>query len=202
MATSLTWKQSALRAATARERCDVALTASAPRISRMSLRSDSPGPVLAYFLTWTCYGTRLHGDGRGSVDQRHTGYGHPGVPVNPQRVRFMASHLRHEPFRLDAPRRHAVESAIRRTCLLKGWQLHALNVRTNHVHVVVPAPGRPEPAMTSLKAWASKRLIELGLSSREETRWTDHGSTRYLWTREAVERTCDYVTNGQGDHLE
>ena len=28
-------------------------------------------PLLAYFLTWTTYGTRLHGDQRGSIDAAH-----------------------------------------------------------------------------------------------------------------------------------
>jgi REP element-mobilizing transposase RayT len=96
----------------------------------------------------------------------------------------------------------AVESAIRRTCRLRDWQLHALNVRTNHVHVVLTAPGLPEPVMTSHKAWASRGMIDLGLCQRKQSRWTDHGSTRYLWSHEAIEWACDYVLNRQGDDLD
>ncbi len=55
--------------------------------------------------------------------------------------------------------------------------------------------------MTSLKAWASRRMIELGLCRRDQPRWTDHGSTRYLWSHDAIERACHYVTNQQGDDL-
>ncbi len=35
---------------------------------------------LAYFITFRCYGTWLHGDRRGSVDRFHNIYGTPRLP--------------------------------------------------------------------------------------------------------------------------
>ena len=37
-----------------------------------------------YLITFRCYGTWLHGDGRGSVDRFHNRYGSPLIPPNKQ----------------------------------------------------------------------------------------------------------------------
>jgi REP element-mobilizing transposase RayT len=97
--------------------------------------------------------------------------------------------------RLDSVERRAVGDAIRRACAFKGWALGALNVRSNHVHVVVTAVDRsPERVMLCLKAWSSRRLNELRGGTRGRW-WTRHGSTRYLNTRESVRRAVEYVVN-------
>jgi len=79
------------------------------------------------------------------------------------------------------------------TCSAKGWAVHALAVRTNHVHIVVTAPNeRPEKVMVCLKAWASRRL-----NTRLRTRrwWTRHGSTRYLKTEVSLAKAVAYVNS-------
>ena len=43
----------------------------------MEVRLSDP---LAYFISFACYGCRLHGDDRGSVDLRHNLYGTPVLP--------------------------------------------------------------------------------------------------------------------------
>jgi hypothetical protein len=40
---------------------------------------------LAYFITFTCYGTWLHGDERGSVDDEHNTPGTPVLDPDPER---------------------------------------------------------------------------------------------------------------------
>src|SRR2546421_11369035 len=42
---------------------------------------------LAYHITWGTYGTRLHGDGRGTVDREHNEYGTPVLGPDPERQR-------------------------------------------------------------------------------------------------------------------
>ncbi|MGE3781017.1 MAG: hypothetical protein AB7F89_27760 [Pirellulaceae bacterium] len=44
----------------------------------------------------------------------------------------------------------------------RGWAVHALNVRPNHVHVVVEGPEHPKAVMSTLKAWATCQLREGG----------------------------------------
>jgi REP element-mobilizing transposase RayT len=61
---------------------------------------------------------------------------------------------------LTANQRELVEETIRAHCRLRKWQLHAINVRSNHVHLVVTADVAPEKVMSQLKAWCSRRLSE------------------------------------------
>jgi len=75
------------------------------------------------------------------------------------------------------------------------------HVRSNHVHVVVDAPDRPEKVLNALKAYASRRLNKAGLDGGERRRWSRHGSTRYLWNRKQVEEAIAYVTEDQGEPM-
>lgn len=156
---------------------------------------------LAYLITFRCYGTWLHGDERGSVDSAHHGYGTPFLPVNANREQYRKEQLKHPSVKLDDEQRTVVEATIREVCQYRGWSLRAINVRTNHVHVVVSAGSKPEPVMQDFKAYATRRLAEAGLFPKGVKVWSRHGSTRYLWTAEQIDRACDYVINGQGDEL-
>jgi REP element-mobilizing transposase RayT len=56
------------------------------------------------------------------------------------------------PMLLDTPeKRTAVRLAIERTCAFKQWPLLALNVRTNHVHVVLESSDPIEAVLAGLK---------------------------------------------------
>lgn len=156
---------------------------------------------LAYFLTFTCYGTWLHGDERGSIDPWHRLAGTARIPPSPHRVRLDAGRVTGASMALDPARRSVVDGSVRQTCAALGSHLRALNVRTNHVHAVVVADKQPEQVMTALKAYSTRRMRELGLVAPGARVWTRHGSTRYLWKPEDVEAACNYVIHGQGDEL-
>ncbi|MGE0601735.1 MAG: transposase [Dehalococcoidia bacterium] len=159
--------------------------------------------ALGYFLTWTTSGTWLHGDERGSKDRNTNGLGDPNVPPNAGLNRYRRFQLGDQEFRMDSSaKRAAIREAIERTCRIRGWQIWGLNVRTNHIHVVLSATPPPEEVMASLKAWATKELVARKLVSRGERVWTRHGSTRYLWTEEDVEDACTYTVEGQGRALD
>jgi REP element-mobilizing transposase RayT len=111
------------------------------------------------------------------------------------------SELHHRPFVLEREQRLIVDQAIRDVCEYWGWTLHALNVRTNHVHFVLNASHSPEQVMTTLKAWSTRRLREAGLVDADAKLWSRHGSTRYLWTMADIETACRYVTEEQGSDL-
>jgi REP element-mobilizing transposase RayT len=155
---------------------------------------------LAYLITIRTYGTWLHGDERGSVDRRlYNKYGAPKIAPNKQFVRAEQARLKHPPVRLNRAQRAVVEQAIRQVCAHRGYELLAVNARTNHVHSVVVAPCKPEPVMNTFKAYATRHLREAGLLPLHVKPWSRHGSDPYLWTPEEVERAIDYVVNGQGD---
>jgi REP element-mobilizing transposase RayT len=113
--------------------------------------------------------------------------------------RFEASLLIHPPVKLTPPQRERCEAAIRETCMYRAWTLHAVNARTNHVHVVLSGPATPERIMEALKAWCTRQMRTAGLIAREVKPWARHGSTRYLWTPEHLAQACDYVERVQDD---
>jgi len=156
---------------------------------------------LAYFISFRCYGTWLHGDDRGSTNRRQNRYGTPRLPPNLPLQRAELKHLRHPPVRLNSRQRPAVEAAIREVCATRGYVLFAINVRTNHVHSVVSAACKPERVLHAFQAYATRRLRREGLLSSEIKPWARHGSTPYLWKERHVERAINYVMNGQGDDL-
>jgi REP element-mobilizing transposase RayT len=161
--------------------------------------TDTP---LALFITFRCYGTWLHGDERGSVDRHNNAYGSPRIPRNDTWRRIESNLTKYPPVKLDAARRRCVTDAIRETCEKRGWHLAAVNVRTNHAHAVVDAPGcDPDKVLNALKANATRKMREDGCWPYEHTPWAERGSKRRLWNERSVANAIDYVINGQGDDL-
>jgi len=112
--------------------------------------------VLAYHLTWTTYGTWLPGDGRGWVK-----WGELGVkPPDPGRERGARERLAESAVLLTEDQRALVEQTIRDHCRIRGWVLHAVNARSNHVPVVVTADRDPDDVMNQFKAWYSRKLSD------------------------------------------
>ena len=118
---------------------------------------------LAVFFTFRCYGTWLHGDERGSVDRNNNAYGSPKIQPNSNWRKYNEQSLRHEPVTLNAARRRSVEKAVRDLCEKRGWTLLAINIRTNHVHVVIAVGAkRPTNALIAIKANATRQMREDG----------------------------------------
>lgn len=152
---------------------------------------------LAFLLTWTTYGTWLHGDERGSVDRPESQLSTPRLEPRPGLARFERSELKNEPIIFGSEARAVVHEIIQSHAQFRGWPLHALNVRTNHVHLVVSCRCPPEKAMGEFKAWATRRLREQGHIAPGARTWTRHGSTRYLTTTQSVDGAIRYVLDGQ-----
>jgi len=55
--------------------------------------------------------------------------------------------------------------------------------------------------MQMLKSWATRQLRAQGLIGPEQSVWTRHGSTRYIWNGDSLNRAIRYVTEGQGVDL-
>ena len=114
----------------------------------------------------------------------------------------MQQNMREPPYVLDASRRKVVLETICEVSRHRGWQLLACHIRTTHIHVVVTADADPEKVMSDFKAYASRRLKEKLGEAADCKRWTQHGSTRYLWTDDSVSGAVEYVVTGQGEALE
>jgi REP element-mobilizing transposase RayT len=167
----------------------------------MSVWNDTDIP-LAHLITFRSYGTWLHGDERGSVDRYQNVYGTPRIPPNPRWQRHNVRMLNAEPVVLNAAQRGAVEAAVRETCVKRNWLLRAINVRTNHIHIVVSiGETKAEIALNAFKANATRQMREAGCWLSSRSPWVDKGSKRKLWNERSIERAIDYVINGQGDDL-
>lgn len=152
-----------------------------------------------YLITFRTRGTWLHGDPRGSVDPRHNTLGEPLIAPNPRLVQRDRERMASAPVVLDETDRSAVDAAIRSVCNHRRWTLHALHVRTNHVHAIVTAPVRPERVMHAFKAWSTRRLVEAGRRMQGAKTWARHGSTRWLNTDASFDAACRYVMEEQGN---
>ena len=103
---------------------------------------------------------------------------------------------------LSLSARRIVHDTITAHCRFRRWELLALNVRTQHTHVVVRCGDTPpEEALTQFKAWCTRRLRENGLAPAGTKLWTVHGSTRYLWDMNSLEGAVTYVRDEQGRSL-
>ena len=157
---------------------------------------------LAFLITFRTYGTWLHGDERGSVNRFRNQYKSPRLPPEKKWRETNVRRLTREIVTLGAAQRHCVEAATRETCEIRSWHLHAINVRTNHVHSVVSiGEKKPEIALNAFKANATRRMRKNGCWQDTVSPWADKGSKRYLWNEESIARAVDYVINGQGDDL-
>ncbi len=155
----------------------------------------------AYFITFRTYGSWLHGDERGSINRHHNIFGTPKIKSEPTWLAKNHERLKHPPVVLNATQRRAVKKAIKQVCKIRGWGLLAINVRTNHVHVVVTAQVKIGSVLNALKANATRQMREDGCWDSPSSPWNDKGSTRYLWNDKSVGDACSYVEYDQGDLL-
>jgi len=152
---------------------------------------------LAYFLTWTTYGTWLPGDDRGWTAERK-GNQSPDRKVR----RFAMARMQEDALILDSDQRALVETTIREHCRIRVWNLFALNCRTNHVHVVVHAIIEPDDVAKQFKSWCTRRLREHE-SRNSATRlmrkrwWSEGASTRYINDEAGLETAIRYVLDAQ-----
>lgn len=155
-----------------------------------------------WLITWTTYGTRLPGDKRGFVSGVYDASGGkvlhntPGAPCDrdiPQLRQFAASIMREEAVYLDLAQAEAVAEQLRETATYRGWQLLALAVMDDHIHLVVGVRGDPDPekVLGDFKAYGTRKLNN-GWGRREHW-WSQSGSKRKKATPEAILAAVVYV---------
>jgi REP element-mobilizing transposase RayT len=160
-----------------------------------AVANDNP---IAFFLTWSTYGTWLPGDGRGWVEYRH-GFKLPDPILKLE----CAARMSEDACRLAPDPRDCVNQQVLETCLHKDWLLHAVNCRSNHIHVVLSSPAQPRVIREQLKAWCTRRLneqqAESGVPERQRRKnwWTERGSIRWIFNDADLAAAIDYVVNQQ-----
>ncbi len=152
----------------------------------------------AWFITFSCYGARLHGSESGSVDRDHNAPGTPMLPVDARRQRVERSQMREAPASLSSAARTTALAAIRDACAYRRWILHAAHVRSNHVHVVVASRADASELLQKLKSRASRALNE---EFGRRRWWAYHGSTIPLWNTRRVDDAVEYTWRQEGEPM-
>ncbi|QDT07232.1 Transposase IS200 like protein [Rubripirellula lacrimiformis] len=154
---------------------------------------DAPmGDVVAFFITWPTYGTWLPGDTRGWVEYRH-GWQLP----QPSLELECRSQMTEDACKLTLPMRLLCNKQVRETCQFRGWQVHAANCRSNHMHIVIGAnEATPKKIRRDIKAWCTRRLKE-DFDSKRENWWAERGSIRWVWNEESLATVVGYATEAQ-----
>ncbi len=154
---------------------------------------------IAYHITFTTYGTWLHGDKRGSVDEQHNQYRSVFVSPDAKLHRKEQNHLKNPPVILNKNFREVVLKAVLQVCRFRNWVPCAVHVRSNHIHIVVNGNAKPEKMMTDFKAYATRAIKSVDNNQKFIRKyWSLHGSTKYIWTKEGLASAIDYVKNKQG----
>jgi hypothetical protein len=156
--------------------------------------SESERVVMYYLLTFGTYGTRLHGDARGSFER-----GGQFASKNGALESYERRLLRAAPFSLDRRSREIVVATIKSVCAHRGWPLRAVHCRIEHVHAVIDVDIDPRRAVAVLKAWCTRALLEAALVERERPIWSRGCNASPLRDERAVEEARSYVLNRQGE---
>ena len=110
--------------------------------------------------------------------------------------------MKYPAFHLGDQRRSIVRKAIIETCEFRSWSLHALNVRTNHVHVALGSGQKPgKEVLVALKVNSTRVLRNEALCEARRSPWSKGGSVRFIWDISALGDVVDYVLNDQSEDL-
>jgi len=150
------------------------------------------GDPLAFFLTWPTYGTWLPGDARGWTEYRH-GWQMP----DPARELESSAKMKEDACILTLQQRELVQRQVKQTCEHRGWTLHGVSCRSNHIHLVVTAvETHPKKVRIDIKAWCTRRLKQAYEPSRENW-WAERGSQRFINDEFSLHRAIEYTREAQ-----
>ncbi len=151
------------------------------------------GEPIAFFITWTVYGSHLQGDQRG-WRRRRRGEQAP----QPLLAQWRRQRLKHDVLLLSPEQRDVVERLSERHCLHRRWRLWAVSARTTHVHAVVTATGfSGKTVRDQLKANATCALRDKWPQFRDRPVWTLGGDWACINTPDDLQQVCSYVREAQ-----
>ena len=158
----------------------------------------------SWLLTWTTYGTWLPGDVRGFVtdlrglDGVKVRHNSPGTDCDrdiPGLVRYSQTVMRGEPVYLSVEQAESAAAEFRQTAAFRSWDIEAVAIMRNHVHIVVSA--HPDwhgtRVMSEFKSYASRAMNATFGKRTSGTWWTKSGSKPELLKPESLEAAIVYV---------
>ena len=145
-----------------------------------------------YFITWTTYGNWLPGDGR---KWRKWKMGEQ--PPQPLLRQWCENRMNEPPVLLNSNQRIAVESVCRKHAEIRGWELHAVNARSNHVQLLVTADADGKIVRGQFKANATNILRQHPNPIANKKVWTRGGDIEIVDGDDAMDRVVLYITVAQ-----
>jgi len=148
---------------------------------------------LAYHITFGTYGTRLHGDPRGTVDRRRNRPGDPIVGPNEAWRRMEAGRESHPPIVLSAAQRVYAERAVLSICRRGRWTCEQVACRADHVHVLLSTGRDGKVVRRWLKRWLGEAMSARWPVPVGQSWWAKGGSVKWVWDAGYLERVAQYV---------
>ena len=134
---------------------------------------------ITYFITWTTYGTWLPGDSRGWRKIRQG-----NRPPQPKLETWCRERMSESEVILNETQRDKVENVCREHAAIRGWILHAVNARSNHVHLAVSADKGPKVVRDQFKANTTRRASAGTRCDPERKNLDERGRLRnHRWRR-------------------
>ncbi|MEE9130749.1 MAG: transposase [Phycisphaerales bacterium] len=154
-----------------------------------------PDQPLAYHITFGMYGSRLHGDARGTVYRSTNKPGEPIIGTSPDWEQIERSLLRFPPVVPTIEQRNFAESVIPAICQRGGWQLHTCAAQLDHVHTLLTTTADAKTVRRLLKRWLGQALSERWPLLPEATWWAEGGSVKWVWNQQYFEKVFSYIEN-------
>jgi REP element-mobilizing transposase RayT len=163
-----------------------------------------------WLLTNTFYGTWLPGKVQGFVGQvwdhrpddspdkrrvRHDAVTTDYDADTPGLERAAMELMKGPPIILTSDQASALFEQLQETARFRGWELRAVAIMHNHVHIVVGVNGDPDPSknLGDFKSWGTRKLSERFGAPPSKTWWTERGSKRKLQDETAISAASRYV---------
>jgi len=145
---------------------------------------------IALFITWPTYGTWLLGDDRGWVELTH-GWQLPESSTDLEAM----SRMNEDACMFGPAECQIVEKQVAESCKHRGWTLHAISCRSNHMHLVIRAVNTsPKQIREALKDWSTRRLKEKSDPNRDDW-WAERGSVRWISDLDSLKVVKQYVNS-------
>ncbi len=148
---------------------------------------------LAYHITFGTYGTRLHGDPRGTVERHFNQYGTPIVENDPWKQKFERDSMIAAPVVLTDSQRQFIESTMPSICQRGGWEYHICATQPDHVHVLLSSDRPGRDIRKWLKTWLGQELTARWPDESRPRWWAVGGSVKYVWKKPYLRTAYGYI---------
>jgi REP element-mobilizing transposase RayT len=143
------------------------------------------GKTLGYMVTWTTYGTWLQGDKRGFVRDGKI------LKASTELEQDNKKRQSNDKISLTKEQREVVRNSILREAEKIRENVLAISVRSNHIHAVIEAGGKPiNTVINRFKTAAHYAMRDRGFKGKV---WTSGYDRRFCFSEKELNTRVNYV---------